>query len=217
MIERLAGEFFEEFHRLDQRLSEDESKPIRVVQFTSSRFGEGVTSVVLAFALYMADVHGPDKVLAVEANLRNPVFYELLNLSADHSIVSVLEGQSSIENAIQEVPDEGFHVIPAHSGPIEEGEAQLKAAPQQLGTLLNELRKRFQYILLDTLPAGKFVDSAALSRHADGVAIVVEANATRQEVLENTIKVLRANRANVIGIVLNKRDLHIPKWLYRLL
>jgi capsular exopolysaccharide synthesis family protein len=217
MIGQLAGEFFEEFHRLDQRLSEYEAKPVRVVQFTSSRFGEGVTSVVLAFARYLADAHGSDKVLAVEANLRQPVFCELLDLPAEHSIVSILEGRSSIEDAIYEVPDEGFRVIPGQFGPIKEGGSSLKASPQQMGALINDLRKQFQYILLDTLPAGKVVDSAALSRHADGVIIVVEANVTRQEVLENTIKVLRANRANVVGIVLNKRDLHIPKWLYRFL
>jgi capsular exopolysaccharide synthesis family protein len=217
MIERLAEEFYEEFHRLDQRLSQDQPKPIRVVQFTGSRFGEGVTSVVLAFAHYLAAVHGAGNVLAVEANLRRPGFHRILNTAADHCLASVLRGTSSVESAIQEVPSLGFSVLVADCTPLDEGDVLHKAAPTQLPTLLTPLRESFEYVLVDSPPVGKVVDAAILSSHVDGVVVVVEANATRQEVLENTIKTLRTNRAHILGLVLNKRDLHIPKWLYRFL
>lgn len=217
MIVRLAGEFFEEFHRLDQRLSQEEPKPNRVVQFTGSRFGEGVTSVVLAFAYYLSEVHGPGKVLAVEANLRRPGFHQILKIPTDHCLASVLHEQSSVESAVQEAPDLGFSVIVADCAPVDDGDALHKAVPQQLTTLLTTLRESFDYVLVDSSPVGKVVDAAILSKYVDGVVVVVEANMTRQEVLENTIKTLRNNRAHLLGIVLNKRDLHIPKWLYRFL
>lgn len=217
MIRRLSEEFFEEFHRLDQRLSEDETKPKRVIQFTSSRFSEGVTSVALAFATYLAETHGSGKVLALEANLRSPAFCHLLGVAAEPSLAAVLKDGSSLQDAIHEVPGLDFQVIPAGATPLEDSDLLHKSAPQRIKIYLEELRQRFQYILIDSAPAGKMVDSAILSRCADGVVIVVEANVTRSEVLENTIKILRTHRTNILGIVLNKRDLHIPKWLYRFL
>jgi Mrp family chromosome partitioning ATPase len=80
---------------------------------------------------------------------------------------------------------------------------------------LAELRKEFDYILIDVPPINQYSDALALGQITDGLVLVVEANSTRKESALKAIESLRGARVDILGAVLNKRTLPIPESLYR--
>lgn len=217
MIDSLAKTFTDEFHRLERALFK-EDVPISTVQFTSSRSGEGVTSIALAFARFLTSLHGEDSVVAVEANFREPAFHQLLDIPYENNLKTILAGTTKVDEAVQVSRKYGFHALPAGPPSASEDMASYAVLLQKLGeNVLPELQNRFKHVLLDTPPVVPFIDSSVLCRMVRGVVVVVESNLTRSEVVRHTLDKLQAGQANVIGTILNKRELHIPKWLYRFL
>jgi Mrp family chromosome partitioning ATPase len=217
MIDTLAKSFADEFHRLERSLFNG-TVPCSTVQFTSSHAGEGVTSVTLAFTRFLTSLHGDAAAIAVETNMRNSCFHELLDVPCGHNLRTVLAGTSKVNEAVQVSPKYGIHALPA--GPaFGPGDASSYAALLlNLGeTVLPELQNRFKYVLLDSPPVVPFIDSSILCRMVRGVVVVVECNLTRSEVVRHTLDKLQSGQANILGTILNKRELHIPKWLYRFL
>ncbi len=77
-----------------------------------------------------------------------------------------------------------------------------------------ELRKEFDYVLIDSPPLNMCSDSVVLGQLSDGVILVLEANATRREAVLRVAEELRARHVQVLGAVLNKRTFPIPELLY---
>jgi Mrp family chromosome partitioning ATPase len=77
-----------------------------------------------------------------------------------------------------------------------------------------ELRKEFDYVLIDSPPLNIYSDGIVLGQLSDGVVVVLEANSTRREAALRVAEGLRAKRVRVLGAVLNKRTFPIPDSLY---
>jgi Mrp family chromosome partitioning ATPase len=80
---------------------------------------------------------------------------------------------------------------------------------------LGALRECFDLVLIDCAPATVFPDSIALSRKADGVVLVIEAESTRWPVAETVHKQITNAGGKVVGIVFNKRRYYIPGFVYK--
>jgi Mrp family chromosome partitioning ATPase len=80
---------------------------------------------------------------------------------------------------------------------------------------ITELRSEFDYLLIDAPPLNAYADGMILGRLADGVVLVLEANATRREAALRVTESLRTTRIPVLGAVLNNRTFPIPEALYR--
>jgi len=216
MFRELASSFTDEFYRLDRTLfPRNGTVESRAVQFTASHFSEGVTSTTLAFATFLARVHSPDSIIVVEANLRRPSFRRLLKLESDRSLLGILQDSQPVADAIQRVDDYGFSVLPASnsSGQGLEREARI----ENLESVLVELRRTYRCILLDTPPEIPFMDSTIIAGMTDGAILIVESNSTRSQVVDHAIERLKSGGGEVLGIILNKREFHIPRWIYRFL
>jgi Mrp family chromosome partitioning ATPase len=80
---------------------------------------------------------------------------------------------------------------------------------------LAELRSAFDYVLIDAPPLNSYADAMVFGRLADGVVLVLEANATRREAALRVAESLRSAKISVLGAVLNKRTFPIPSALYK--
>jgi Mrp family chromosome partitioning ATPase len=87
--------------------------------------------------------------------------------------------------------------------------------PQAITALMDMLRAQFDLVVIDSSPLSQSPDGLAIAPHVDGVLLVVEAENTRWRVVENTKNRLKACGANVLGVVFNKRRLHIPSFIYK--
>lgn len=216
MINTFASVYSDQLHRLQWALFPDE-KPsrTRVIQITAARLSEGVSTVTLALASSMSRLFGADSTIVLEANLRKPFFSQRLGSSSPHSIQDALENDDLTLSAITKVEGLGFSVISASAIPTIDTTQGAEFYLEGIGKLIDMLRGKFKYVLIDSPPVLPYVDSDIISGFVDGVAIVVEANSTRSEVLNVAINRLKSVDAKIVGLILNKRVFYIPKWLYK--
>lgn len=172
----------------------------RVIGFIASGRGEGTTTLARAYAT------------TVISHLRRRVL--LLSVADEGSggsgvFPSLVDGLP-LDDCLQSLPGGGFM-----------GSLGGALAGDSLWELLvvtelwQDLRSRFDDIVLD-LPASSSSRLGLLTAaHCDGVVVVVEAEKTRAPVVENLIVSLRAVRAPVLGTVLNRRRFHLPQRVYR--
>ena len=218
MFKDLASRFKDEFHQLERALfSKAGAGQSQAVQFTSSHFGEGVTSTTLALAWFLASQHSSKEVMVVEANLWQPSFEDIFGLKSEGSLLAVLQDSGSLRQAIQKPQDIRFSIIPAGHLPVTDSSVSFDLNLDRLKNILAALKKKYQYILVDSPPVVPFIDATSICRMVDGVVLVVESEKTRSEVVDHAIEKLKSEGAQIVGTILNKREFHIPKRIYRFL
>jgi Mrp family chromosome partitioning ATPase len=218
MIKELAVRFREEFYQLERAIftKEGPAESI-VVQFTSSHFGEGVSSITLALALFMARLRPSEEVMVVEANLRQPSFDKIMKLKAAGSLLGILQKSGRLRDAIEKVDHYGFSVMPAGRAQVTDSLIPYESDLERFRDVLTVLRKKYRYILVDSPPVIPFNDATRICEVTDGVVLVVESERTRSEVVDHALDRLKSAGAEMLGIILNKREFHIPKGIYRFL
>jgi Mrp family chromosome partitioning ATPase len=218
MIDQIAASFTDELYRLESSLFQKDSEQSTVVQFTSSHFGEGVTSMTLGLAISMSSLHSPQSIVVVEANMRKPSFQEYLEIAPPHCIFDVFAETVALDQALYDASKFGFRVLTAGPASEEDKKIDYGLGLQHFKSVLLKLRQEYRYILLDTPPAVPFMDASIICKDVDRVVVVVEADLTRYEVVSHTLEKLRtSNKEALKGMILNKRELRIPKLLYRFL
>ena len=157
---------------------------------------------------------GPDSTLVIEANLRKPAFHKILGGFSRTSILSVLENDETAVEAVTRLQDTGFSIISAGSIALESEAQSPEFYLEKMAKVVERLKPHYKYILIDSPPIVPYIDSDIIAGAVDGIVIVVEANSTRAEVLDFAISRLKSVDAPIVGLILNKRVFHIPKWLY---
>ncbi len=218
LINSFPSFFDDEFHKLRDAIAAPDSRGGRpkVLQFTSAQFDEGVTSVTLGFGVFLGTIYGQDSILAVEANFRRPSFRKTFGLTPADGLQAVLGQQTQAAKAIQRVSSQ-VSVLPADG--TQNGGDLLSSKPfrGRLRSLLAEMGNQYRFVLVDTPPVLPFADARVLSGFVDAVIVVVEANRTRAEQINDALDGLRSAGADILGIILNKRDFHVPNYVYRFL
>ena len=79
---------------------------------------------------------------------------------------------------------------------------------------MQELRRRFNYVLFDCPPPKESGEVYSLAPLVDGVVLVVEANKTKKDHIKNLERMIEFANGHVAGYVLNRREYVIPNWLY---
>jgi len=82
-------------------------------------------------------------------------------------------------------------------------------------TRLAELRRGFDYTIIQADSAGSATTAALLAHFADGIVLVVAANRTKRLTVKKIREQFRANHVRMFGIVLSERTFPIPESLYR--
>jgi len=80
---------------------------------------------------------------------------------------------------------------------------------------ITELRKEFDYVLIDTAAMAVSHDAIGIGALADGVVLVLKANSSRRETARQAVDNLQAGKAKVLGAVLNQRTYPIPESIYK--
>jgi capsular exopolysaccharide synthesis family protein len=177
-------------------------RPPQILLVTSAQPGEGKTSTStnLAFTLAQKGSH----VLIIDGDLRRPGIAKLLGLSNGKGLSSVLTGSSEVRDAFVRVENcSNLWAMP--SGPLPPNPAELLCAPR-METVLRELRKEFDHVVLDSPPVLPVTDATILSTMVDGVIMVVESEGTTRAALARAWSVIGLSGGKLLGAVLNKVD-----------
>ncbi len=178
--------------------------PPQALLVTSSQPGEGktCTAINLAFGLAQRGV----RVLLVDADMRKPGVTRGLGLPENgKGLSSVLSGADSLDEVMHKFEAApNLWVVPA--GPRPPNPADLLASPT-MAKLLQELRQRFEHVVVDSPPVLLVTDATLLSTLVDGVVLVVESGVTTSGAVVRAHKTLETAGARILGTVLNKLDL----------
>lgn len=175
--------------------------PRRVVLVTSTGPEEGKSTVVSNLGASLAQ--SGRRTLVIDTDLRRPSLHRTLGAPRSRGLADILAGDASPEDAIRSTRIGGLDVLPCGTVPANPAELIESARLQEL---LAALRGRYEYVILDSPPAGGLVDASLLSSLADGVLFVIEPGRFDWRAIRGALRQLERAGARVYGAVLNKAE-----------
>lgn len=170
--------------------------PPRVLVVTSSLPSEGKSTTAINVALALAE--SEQSVVLVDGDLRRPMLHKYLDLVGTVGVSSVLSGGAALDEALQKTRFPGLTVLT--SGAIPPNPSELLGS-QAAKKLLNELRARFDYVIVDSTPLLAVTDAAILAASSDGAIVISRFGHTRREQLMHAVGNLAGVGAPLLGAV----------------
>lgn len=194
----LAGEALREL-RTSVRFF-DVDNPPQIISISSSMPGEGKSTISLNFAKVLAD--DGYHVCLVEADLRKPRLSHYLGsrIIRDLGISTVLSGEVSLDDALQSTEFSNLEILP--SGQIPPNPSEMVGS-EAFTDILEQLRKRFDYVVVDTAPVGTLTDGAIIAAKSDASLLVVKIKQPTEDQVGTAIERLRSVNATLIGVISN--------------
>jgi tyrosine-protein kinase Etk/Wzc len=174
-------------------------KQLKTLVVTSSIENEGKSSVVSNIAITFS-MEGK-KVIVVDLNLRKPALHKFFKVPAYGGVTSVLIGKIQLEEAIIHTSIEGIDVLP--SGPVPPDPSKLVES-QKIKDIIDNLKKTYDLIIIDTPPAVTINDAIVIGAIADGILYVIEYGKVTLSMIRHVCDVAEKANLNLIGVVLNK-------------
>jgi Mrp family chromosome partitioning ATPase len=182
----------------------------RIIEFIAPHRGTGASTLIREFAK-VAAVKLKKSVLLLDADAHRPTQVQEFNLVQEQGWDAVLDRREKIESVLR--PVEGSRLTVSQLL-VKESSQPLVFESTQFKGMLNRLRETFDLILIDAPPATEYAEGLVLASKVDGVIMVLAAEETRWQVVEDVNRRLQLMGGNVLGTVLNKQIFHIPSIIY---
>ena len=188
-----------------------------LIAFTSSDFGEGVSTIVSKLAITLSKSSN-GQVLIADSNFAKPSIHKIFGVSLSPGLGEFLTNGNESDLYIQPSPINNLYILPA--GDIITNPTSKFDSPM-FTELLQKWKSQYKFVLFDTPPMQcdmKQCDmnsSVRLAGLVEGTIIVIESERVRREVAQNIKERLEHSNANILGVVHNKTKYYIPKWLYK--
>lgn len=190
----MAAEAFRRLRTNMQFLNVD--NPPRVFVLTSSVAAEGKSETAINLSLALAEAG--NRVLLVEADLRRPLVVAYMSMPDKVGLTNVLSGQASFEDVVQETRHEGVDLLAC--GPLPPNPSELLASATAT-RLIDDLRGRYDYVIIDSPPLLPVTDGALLARITDGALLVVRSHRTTTDQVSQAVDNLQKADATLLGVV----------------
>lgn len=180
----------------------------KILMITSSVSGEGKTfcSINLATVFALSE----KKTVIVGLDLRKPRIFGDFNIDNITGVVNYLIGQKTVDDIIQPTHIPYLDVI--SSGPIPPNPSELLMG-DAMAELIEELKLKYDYIILDTPPVGLVSDALELSRFCDATLYVTRQGFTKKGMLGVVNEKHKRGELHNISIVFNGYQ-NKPKYGY---
>lgn len=189
-------------------LRPDGSRP-QVILVTSSIPEEGKSTVAanLAVAIALAS----SRTILIDADLRRGHLHRNFGKAAQPGLAEVLRGVMTFEQAVQPSGSENLDLLAVGEYPERPGELLLSA---RFDEVLQDLKRRYEFIIIDSAPLLATDDTSGISLKADALAFVVRSNYTQARQVKGSLERLSARGAKVAGFVLNCSDVRGSDYYY---
>lgn len=188
----------EQYRRLAASLHHAQAiSGLKVVMITSALVGEGKTLTASNVALTLSQSYKKE-VLLVDADFRRPSVHAVFGIPGDVGLSESLTTEHNEKIRVRRVAP-GLGVLTGgrpNSDPI----AALTS--ERMRQLLDEARKTFDWVILDTPPVALLTDASLVSAMTDGALIVVKAEQTPWDLVERAVHAV--GRERTLGVVLNR-------------
>jgi polysaccharide biosynthesis transport protein len=187
-------------------------QPPQTLLVTSSLPSEGKTTTAVNIAMSLAQTGA--NVLIIDCDMRRPRMHSIFKVSNHEGLSTILSQnlqEEKIKNLIKRDEKSGLSVLP--SGAVPPNPAELIGS-QQMKQLLTFLRGNYNHIVIDSPPVASFTDGILISLVSDGTILVVHGGKSSRTVVRHSRQQLRNVGAKLLGVVLNKIDLHSADYYY---
>ena len=181
---------------------------LKVISITSVKPGEGksTTSTNIAWAFARAGY----KTLLIDADIRNSVMSGVFKSREKITgLTEFLSGTTDLSQGLCETNVENLFVIQA--GSLSPNPTALLQS-ENFVTMIDTLRKYFDYIVVDTAPIGVVIDAAIITQQCDASVLVTEAGETNRRDVQKAKEQLEQTSKPFLGIVLNKLNTSVEKY-----
>jgi succinoglycan biosynthesis transport protein ExoP len=173
----------------------------QVVLITGAAPGEGKTTTLLNLGKLLAAAGEPTVV--VDCDLRRANLHTRLSVPREPGFTDYFVRQVELSGLVRTTRHKNLSVIPA--GPLPPNPPALLAR-SELRTALEQLRRHFRWVLIDSPPVAAVTDALLLAHAADSTVLVVQQNKVDRAVLRRAVAALRKITPQLAGAVLNAVD-----------
>ncbi|MBD2413504.1 lipopolysaccharide biosynthesis [Nostoc calcicola FACHB-389] len=194
-------EFYEKFRSNLRRIG---GKNLKVVLITSTSSLEGKTAS--AYNLGIACARAGKRTLIIETDLRSPSRCASLKVIPDpEATIEPLRYYADLSECIRLVPDvENLYILPS-PGPVRQSAAILESS--EMRRLMDDVRERFDLVILDTSPLSLSNDPLLIQPYSDGMVIVARPHYTEENMLGEAIDQLVESELGLLGAIINGADI----------
>ena len=183
------------------------SEPMKVIMVTSSQPQDGKRFIAFNLAASIASVG--HKVLILDGDLRRPTLHNKFKKKNTGGLSNYMANHTSKEEIISKTNVENLSFIPA--GPLIPNCSELIEAGA-LDELIAYLKNKFDYIIIDTTPAGIVADATLMIKYASHILLVCRNNFTRKDIFIDVLNTFLTNKIENFDVVFN--DLNLKKSRY---
>jgi polysaccharide biosynthesis transport protein len=170
----------------------------QVIQVTSPDMGDGKSTLVANLALSIAQ--SGKRVVLVDADFRRPRLHKLFGLSAQVGLASVIADNADLDAAVQKTCIPNLSLLPC--GPIPPNPAELLTSPR-FKDLLDQIRQKFDFVLVDTPPLLAVTDPCVVAPRVDGVLLTIRVSRNGRPHAERAKEILSTLGVKIMGVVVN--------------
>ena len=174
----------------------------RIVGVSSAMAGEGKSLTAANLAYSMSQLG--KKVLLIDCDMRRPSLATKLKIQKYPGLSNYLTGLSELDELLQvcgiEDDEASFQVVTAGRNPPNPVELLSSA---KMVDLLENLRKSYDYVILDLPPVGEVSDALAVAKQIDGLLLVVRQNYCNRVAVRSAVRQFAFMDCKILGVVYN--------------
>ncbi len=190
--------FSESFRLLfnNLRLIGGSAQSIKSIVVSSVMVGEGKSTV----SIYLAEAAAAmgQRVLLVDADLRNPHIHKYLELSNEKGLTNLFSGEENPDVIQKFTAEPNMYVLCAGSVPFEPSRLLASKGMRQV---MEKIEPVFDLIIFDTPPLLGQSDAYLVANHTDGLLLVTRSGALKQSLLDRAMEQLRLADVPLLGVV----------------
>ncbi len=176
---------------------------VRSLLFTSCFPNEGKSDVIFQLGKELGNIG--KRVVLVDADIRKSSFASRYKIGRPVKGLShYLCGTLEFEQICCGTNYQNLDII--FAGSIVPNPSELLEDPA-FEELLRYLKTEYDYVLIDTPPAGSVTDANIIAKYCDGAVLVMEAGRVSYRMAQKVKKQLRQTGCKLLGVVLNKVDM----------
>lgn len=183
------------------------SEPHQVLMITSSQPQDGKSFVSSNLAASIASVG--HKTVLLDCDLRRPTLHEKLKIVNSVGLSNYMVRNAASKDIMRKTEIDNLWFIPA--GPVLPNSSELIEAGA-LDDLIQELKQQFDYVIIDSTPAGLVADATLMIKYASFILLVCRNNYTRKDVFTDVLNLFQTNNISNFDIVFN--DLNLKQSRY---
>lgn len=187
----------------------DNTPGSKLVAISSTISGEGKTFVAINIAGILAFTG--KKVILIDLDMRKPKIHKGFGVKNDIGMSNLLTGEHAIEECFNQSSIDKLKFITAGPTPPNPSELILS---EKLDEVIEELKKQFDYVVIDNAPVGLVTDGIATLRKADYPIYVFRTNYSDKHFIQNLIRLKNESQITKLTAILNDVDLSKKQYGY---